>query len=248
MDIKYKDKDVKIVIKNINKNSILTNDELESVIKIINMFKDSKESVQGIMSDIAKNVSKIKEEPVRKTKEDRPIVRDRIPNQVDMSEIEIKKAVTEEPMIRCPNCGQSSKAIVHISPTENYLLRKVTCNNKKTFETVLELTDENSINNILMPEGANILDYHSDIMKIKQNKKLKDTDLNVSNSTIIQCPCCNEKVPFAEWVDAFKNPLEHGFETELLCPVCGGEAVKAIDENKNEILQCEHCGNKEPIV
>jgi hypothetical protein len=46
MDIKYKDKDVEIVIKNVNKNAILTNDELDSVTKIITMLKGFKEPMQ----------------------------------------------------------------------------------------------------------------------------------------------------------------------------------------------------------
>lgn len=248
MDIKYKDKDVEISIKNVNKNAILTNEELDSVVKIINLFKGFKEPVQNFVSTAVKDALP-QSEPVKEpAKEERPVIRNRIPNQVDLSELEIKKAVTEEPMIRCPHCGQSSKAIVRIGQTENYLLRMVTKGNKKTFETVLELTDEESVNNVLMPEGASVTDYHNDIMKIKQSKKLKGTDLNVDNNTVIQCPCCREKETFSKWSEAFKYPLEFGFETETLCPICGGEAVKAIDENKNEILQCEHCGNKEPIV
>ena len=247
MDIKYKDKDVEIVIKNVNKNAILTNDELDSVTKIITMLKGFKEPMQQYVAKATKDALPSPEK-VKEIAEERPVIRDRIPNQVDLSKLEIKKAVTEEPMIRCPNCGQASKAVVQISDSEYYLLRKVNKNGKKTFETVMAFEDEEAVNNICMPEGAKILDYHTDIMEIKQSKKLKDTDLNVVNETTIMCPCCREKNQFSQWVHAFKYPLDFGFETETLCDICGGEAVKAIDENKNEILQCERCGNKEPIV
>ena len=247
MDIKYKDKDVEISIKNVNKNAILTNDELESVVKIINLFKDFKTPMKELLSTTVQKPAEERQSSVANN-DDRPVIRDRIPNQVDLSEYEIKQAVTQEPMIRCPECGQSSKAIVRINDTENYLLRKVTKNNKKTFETVMALESEEAITNMLKPEDANIMDYHNDIMKIKQNKKLKGTDLNVSNETKIQCPCCHKINPFSKWVDAFKDPLLFGFETENLCEVCGKEAVKAIDENKNEIIQCEYCGYKDPVV
>ena len=247
MDIKYKDKDVEIFIKNANKNAILTNDELDSVVKIINILKGFKEPMRQYVAEATKSALP-NPEKTKEIADERPVIRDRIPNQVDLSEYEIKKAVTEEPMIRCPNCGQASKAIVRINDTENYLLRKVTKNNKKTFETVMTLENEEAIINILKPKDANIIDYHNDIMKIKQNKKLKDTDLNVSNETKLQCPCCHKINTFSKWVDAFKDPLLFGFETENLCEVCGKEAVKAIDANKNEIIQCEHCGYKEPVV
>lgn len=245
MDIKYKNKDVEISIKNVNNNAILTSEELNSIVKIINLLKDIKTPMEELLPTMTPKPAK---EQSLTTNDDRPVIRDRIPNQVDLSEYEIKQAVTQEPMIRCPNCGQSSKAIVCISYTENYLLRKVTKNNKKTFETVMLLEDEDAINNILKPKNATAIDYHNDIMKIKQSKKLKDTDLNVSNETKLQCPCCHSVNKFSKWVDAFKDPLSFGFETENLCEVCGKEAVKTIDENKKEIIQCEYCGYKDTIV
>lgn len=247
MDIKYKDNDVEICITNVNKNTV-SQDEFDNVMKIIELFKNFKEPMKQIVSRVVKDAMPKEEQKAPVKKEDRPIVRDRIPNQIDLSELEIKKAVTEEPMIRCPHCGQASKVIVCLNDTENYLLRKVIKDKKKTFETVMLLEDQDAVNGICMPENANVLDYHSDIMKIKQSKKLKGTDLNVANDTVLLCPCCKEKNRFSKWVDAFKNPLEFGFETENLCDICGGEAVKAIDENKHEIIQCESCGNKETIV
>ena len=248
MDVEYRDKDIEISIRNVNKNTV-GDKEFENVMKIITLFKEFATPFKEAVLPIVKQaLPEVKEKPEKVNKEDRPVIRDRIPNQVDLSTLEIKKAVTNEPMIRCPHCGQASKTIVCINDCENYLLRKITKNGKKTFETVMVLEDQEAIDNICMPEGANITDYHSDIMKIKQSKKLQNTDLNVSNETMLLCPCCKEKEPFSKWVDAFQHPLEFGFETETLCDICGGEAVKAIDENKHEIIQCESCGNKETIV
>jgi DNA-directed RNA polymerase subunit RPC12/RpoP len=249
MNIKYKDQDVEISIKNINKDS---KEELESVAKIIELLKEFKKPMQYIFGSLSEdNNTSAKENNIihEKSKiDDRPILRERIPNQVDLSNLEIKKAVTEEPMIRCPNCGQSSKVIVKIEPTANYLLRKVTKNNKKTFETVLELTNQQDIDNILLPENSDITAYHNDIMKIKPSKKLKDTDLNVNNETLLLCPCCHKEMIFKSWVEAYKYPLDFDFETDVLCEVCGHEAVKTIDKNKHAIIQCEHCGHKEDII
>lgn len=244
MDIEYKDKDVEISIRNINKNNV-GNEEFENVIKIINLLKDFKAPIKEVLKPIIEQKTQGK---TKDKEEDRPVVRDRLPNQIDLSELEIKKAVTTEPMIRCPHCGQASKAIVHISATENYLLRKTNKNGKDTFETIAQLDSIEAIDNICKPENANILDYHSDIAKIKVPAKLKNTDLNVSNETILQCPVCRDKNKFSDWVNAFKNPLDFGFETDCLCDVCGHEAVAAIDKDKNKVIRCEDCGFEKPAL
>jgi DNA-directed RNA polymerase subunit RPC12/RpoP len=248
MDIKYKDKDMEISIKNINKNAILTGEELDSVMKIIKLFKDSQESVKASFNDIIKSAT---EEKPKKMKaiNDRPDVRDRLPNQVDLSELEIKKAVTEEPMIRCPICGQSSTAIVCINEdNEYYLLRKVNKKGKDTFETTIKCDSLDDVTKLYKPIDASPMDYYDDITKIKISKTLRDTDMNVSNDTKIICPVCTNQNPFSKWVDAFKHPLDFGFETEMLCDICGEEAVETIDKDKNKIIQCEHCGFKKPAL
>ena len=250
MDIKYKDKDVEISIKNINKNAILTGEELESVVKIIQLFKSNQNSIKTSFDNIIKDAIP-KEEPkkMQASSNDRPVVRDRLPNQVDLSELEIKRAVTEEPMIRCPGCGQSSTVIVVIKDDEEYyLLRKINKNGKDTFETVLKCDNYEDVMKLYKPSDASALDYYEDVTKIKIAKNLRNTDLNVSNDTRLICPLCLDNSVFSKWVEAFKHPLDFGFETEMLCDVCGEEAVETIDKDKNKVIQCEHCGFKKQTL
>lgn len=250
MDIKYKDKDVEISIKNINKNAILTGEELESVVKIIQLFKTNQNSIKTSFDNIIKDAIP-KEEPkkMQASNNDRPVIRDRLPNQVDLSELEIKRAVTEEPMIRCPVCGQSSTAIVVIKDDEEYyLLRKINKNGKDTFETVLKCDNYEDVMKLYKPSDASELDYYEDVTKIKIAKNLRNTDLNVSNDTKLICPLCLDNSVFSKWVEAFKHPLDFGFETEMLCDVCGEEAVETIDKDKNKVIQCEHCGFKKQTL
>ena len=241
LSIEYKDKNVEIAIRGLN-NLSFGERESKVIINFINSLKGCNEDIEIKDYNITKDAN------TKSKNDDRPMIRERLPNQIDMSELEIKKAVTEEPMIRCSCCGQASKAIVHISATEYYLLRKVKKGNKKTFETVMSLDSLDAVNKIIKPGKSSILDYHNDIMKIKQDKKLKNTDLNVSSETIIQCPVCGTKASFKTWTEAFKHPIEFGFETDLLCDVCGKEAVSTIDKDKNEIIKCEYCGHIEQVV
>ena len=248
MDIRFKNDKVDIAITNIDKDIIHHENEMDNIINIIKVLQSFE--FTDTMQKTVTAIQEKKEQPKNiQTSVDRPVIRDRLPNTVDLSELEMKKAVTEEPMVRCPECGQSSTVLVEIDDTHNYLMRKVVNEKKETFETVMELTSEKDINNILMPASASPLDYHNDIMKIKIPKKLKDVDINVSNETKICCPVCgNSAHTFKEWVEAFKHPLDFGFETENLCDVCGQEAVNTFDENKNEVIVCESCGSKKNIV
>ena len=247
MDIKYKDKDVEISIKNVNKNAILTNEELNSVIKIIELFKDYDGSIKSSLDNIVKNDMKKESKKVQQ-QDDRPVIRDRLPNQIDMSELDIKKAITNHPMIRCPHCGQSSKAIVHIGPSEYYYIRK----DNKEFNIIMKLNDYEEINNVCLPKESDVTTYHNDIENIKVPNKYKNVDLNVNENTVFECPICRQKESFNQWNMAFETPLNF-FETDKLCEICGGEMVNVLvtDENGNKNVnqeQCEACGNKKSNV
>lgn len=244
MNIEYKDRDVEISIKNVSND--IGKEDYEYVIKIIELFKGFGTPLRETLLPVAKQIQET--EAPKQSSDDRPVVRDRLPNQVDLSELEIKKAVTTEPMIRCPHCGQASKAIVRIDNTENFLLRKVNKNGKDTFETVMQISSEEDIDKICKPENANIMDYHNDISKIRIAGRLRNTDLNVSNETVLQCPVCREQHKFSDWVEAYKHPLDFGFETECLCDVCGHEAVASIDKDKNKVIKCEDCGFTKPAL
>ena len=245
MNIEYKDKDVEISIKNVSND--IDKEDYEYVIKIIELFKGFGTPLRETLLPVAKQIQET--EAPKQLSNDRPVIRGRLPNQIDLSELEIKQAVTSEPMIRCPHCAQASKAIVRISDTENYLLRKVNKNNKETFETVVQLEDDDAITKICKPLSSDITDYHNDIMKIRVSAKLRNTDLNVGNDTLIQCPVCSQTHKFSEWVEAFKHPLDFGFETENLCDVCGHETIEVLNPDKNgkRKMRCESCGYEKNV-
>ncbi len=235
MDIKYKTDKVEIVIKDIRKGEVLSDEEIANIVKIIDLLKDED-------SSISTGVSKIIKAPVKSnnSSDDRPVVRDRLPNQVDLSELELKKAVGTEPNIRCSHCGQSFIAVVSVSDCEYYLIRK----EGSSFEVIVQYESTDDIDKISKPADANFMDYCNDIKKIKQKKSYKGLDLNVDNNTLLLCPVCKGKGPLSKWIEAYENPLDFGFETEYLCSVCGGEAVKSIDKDKNVVIKCENkdCG------
>ena len=55
---------------------------------------------------------------------ERPAIRSRIPNNViNIEDLSLKQAVTENALVRCPNCGQAHALIVRDN-TGLYLMRK----------------------------------------------------------------------------------------------------------------------------
>lgn len=244
MDIKYKNKEMEISIKGVNKNAFLNEQELNGIVRIIELFKNNTET---ITSSFAKTIEEIKSsdsvnnEKIININDERPIIRNRIPNEVDLTELEIKKATTETPMIRCPGCGQSSKTIVNIDD-EAYYLRKDYVNGKEEFVIIANMLNDKEIDGICKKPDADIMDYHNDIAKIKIPKKYKNHDLNVNNNTLLECPICREKHKFLKWVDVFKHPVDYGFESDMLCDVCGHEAVTILKKDNLSEVKCEKCG------
>lgn len=244
MNLKFKNDVKEITIQDIPESLLSSNEGREYILAIIETLYDNPERKSNVnLSDVDNNKVINFSKDIKTQVKDRPVIRDRLPNTVDLSELEIKKAVTEEPMIRCPNCGQSSTVIVIVSDTVAYLMRKETVDNKETFKIVTELepTEEN-IENASLKYSVAPMVYYKDIQSIKRKKKYDGLDIAVDNNTDIYCPMCREKHKFSNWLEAYRSPLELGFETELLCDVCGGEAVQTIDSKRNKILRCESCG------
>lgn len=185
--------------------------------------------------------------PIIRKNEERSLVKDRLPNTIDLSELEIKKAVTEEPMIRCSTCGQSNKAIIIINKDHNYYMQKRMVNNKESYITLLDMKDSD-VDGMCKPSEASISDYTKDIDDLKVPKALKDVDINVDVNTEILCPICGAQDTFNNWAEAFKHPLEYGFETELLCDMCGQEAADIIQKDNKHVIRCESCGYKKITV
>lgn len=177
---------------------------------------------------------------VEKKESSSPLIRPRIPNNVvDISELDIKQAVTEEALVRCPGCGQSHVLAVN-SGNRIYVMRKFyAISASDEFRIVAEfdsLTSQDFIGMCCKPE-TNRKAYFEDIQKLKM---LDDKDFAVDNNTEIFCPVCCKSYPFNEWKDAYENPLKY-FETEHLCDACGGEKFEKVIKGGKK-YECDSCG------
>ena len=207
-------------------------DELKHGLSII-----SEEKLQQPEIKITQTANKIKQSQ-NTTGEFR--IRERIPNNVvNIKDLDIKKAVTEEALVRCPVCGQSHIITVN-SGNSIYVMRKFYSIDKlDEFRIIAEFDSLNSqdfINMCCKPE-TNKKAYFEDIQNIKM---IDDKDFTVTNQTEIFCPVCCASSDFIEWKKAFNNPLDY-FETEHLCDVCGGEVVTQMIK-KQKVNKCEKCG------
>lgn len=171
------------------------------------------------------------------TPKDDLIIRPRIPNNVvDINELTIEKAVTENALVRCPNCGQAHCLAV---PSGNhiYLMRRDFKDNE--FGIIAELDSLNSEDfiNVCCKPDTDRKAYYQDLQNMSF---LYNTDFAVNNDTEIFCPVCCQSDTFFNWKDAYENPLNY-FETEQLCDACGGEKIDRFIKKKH-IYQCDKCG------
>ena len=217
---------------------------LTHIAKISEMMRDVMKAL--IVSDIAEDteiskrteklIEHVQEVPVVK-QEDRMIIRPRIPNNVvDINELTIEKAVTENALVRCPNCGQAHCLAV---PSGNhiYLMRRDFKDNE--FGIIAEfdsLNSEDFVNVCCKPET----DRNAYYQDLQQMSFMYNTDFAVNNDTELFCPVCCKSHAFSSWKDAFENPLAY-FETEALCDACGGEKLEKLIK-KRKIYQCDKCG------
>ena len=178
-----------------------------------------------------------------KTKSDRPVVRQRLPNEIDLSDVEIQKAMTrKESHLTCPNCYQSSFIVVKISDSEYYYMRRLNNN----YEVVAKITNEEELKGMDFKtddpdkDAKKIIDYYTDIYRIKEMK----LDVNVDNKTSVYCPICKTVHKVQDWIKCGEDPISYGCEYSDPCAICGGETVKKINK-LNTTKTCERCGHKE---
>lgn len=168
---------------------------------------------------------------------DEMVIRPRIPNNVvDINELTIEKAVTENALVRCPNCGQAHCLAVP-SNSHIYLMRRNFNDNE--FGIIAEfnsLTSQDFVNVCCKPETDRKA-YYEDLqsMSFEYNE-----DFAVNNETELFCPVCCKSNIFSSWKDAFENPLRY-FETEHLCDACGGEKLEKLIKEK-KVYECDKCG------
>lgn len=174
------------------------------------------------------------------TKE-RPAFRDRLPNNVvDVKDLTVKQAVTENALVRCPECGQAHAIIVKSGVTM-YLMRKDYDKNEFIVIAELPADDAKALMGVCWTETTSRLDYFNDLQVFKEKSS---DDFAVNNETEIFCPVCQKSNAFIDWKQAFDAPLTY-FETEHLCDACGGEVVEKVVKG-NAYSHCENCGLERP--
>lgn len=160
-------------------------------------------------------------------------IRERIPNNVvDVEKLDVKQAVTENALVRCPNCGQAHCLIV--KDNNLYVMRK----NYKTneFEVVI-MAEPDKINNLLCREGKYTA-YFEDFQSMSAIPDI--ADFAVNNDTEIFCPVCHTSHKFIDWKNAWEYPL-HFFETDSLCEICGGEVSVSVIKDGHSNGICNKC-------
>lgn len=169
-------------------------------------------------------------------------IRERIPNNVvDVKDLDIKQAITEKALVRCPHCGQSHILALN-SGNRIYVMRKFYAYAAEDeFRIILEFDSLNSHDflGICCKPETDRKAYFEDIQKTYMKD---DKDFAVTNDTEVFCPVCCQSDTFLNWKNAYDNPLEY-FETEHLCDACGGETVTKMVK-KQKVTKCEKCGHE----
>jgi hypothetical protein len=194
------------------------------------------EQIESIKEEMSK--AALQAVPIKETQQtERTLIRPRIPNNVvNIEELDIKQAVTEEALVRCPNCGQAHCLAVP-SGSHIYLMRRDFKDNE--FGIIAEfdsLQSQDFINMCCKPETDRQA-YFDDLQNITF---IHNSDFAVDNNTEIFCPVCCVSSTFNLWKDAFEHPLDY-FETEALCDACGGEKLEKFIK-KRKMYQCDKCG------
>ena len=196
--------------------------------------------------------SELPAEPLRptivQTHTERPAFRDRLPNNiVDVKDLTIEQAVTENALVRCPHCGQAHVLAVN-SGNRIYMMRKFyAAASQDEFRIIAEfdsLTNDDFINMCCKPDTDRKA-YFEDIQSIKM---IDDKDFAVNNETEVFCPVCCISDNFECWKDAYQNPLKY-FECDKICDACGGEKIEKLVANPEHthpthrtVYECDICG------
>lgn len=189
-------------------------------------------------TDISKAVEDTKQyQPKAVLEKDTMVIRPRIPNNVvDVNDLTIEKAVTENALVRCPHCGQAHCLAVNSGNKVYVMERDFNANDFNIIAEFDSITSQAFAGMCCKPE-TDKLAYFNDLQGVVV---ISHDDFAVDNNTEVFCPVCCTSNNFLEWKKAFDNPLQY-FETEHICDVCGGEKLEKIIKGKKVYL-CDSCG------
>lgn len=225
MKIRIKTKDVSFSVDGFN----------GSMQEIVDLYKEISSNTTGIYEKqyVESHTEKKQYETSVITEEKSPI-RDRLPNNIiDIKDLDVQKAMTENVLVRCPHCGQACAIIVK----DKYKLFLM----KRDFEAnefvIIAEAEESELPILIAKDGGAKKYYDS----IYDKKVINSSDFAVNDDTEIFCPICHESNDFYKWKDAFSNPWKF-FEHERICNICGGELSSVIDSKNSNLMVCDKCG------
>jgi DNA-directed RNA polymerase subunit RPC12/RpoP len=173
------------------------------------------------------------------------LVRDRLPNTsvIDPATLDVKKAVTEKALVRCPHCGQAHCLAISSGAKIYFMERDFHKNDFGIIAKFDSLTNKGFLG-MCCKTDTNKLLYFKDL---QDAALITQEDFAATDETEIFCPVCHQSESFYEWKNAYINPLDY-FETEHICDVCGGETVVKPDAaTKQKSIGCETCGHTKPL-
>lgn len=242
MKIEITSKDLSVTIKSkddtLNKKDILflcekVYDSLE-IMHSLTMKVDNTSEVEKSMPVIT---------PIEQAKTtDSFNIRERLPNNVvDINNLTVEQAVTENSLVRCPHCGQAHCITINSGEHIYFMARDYAANE---FVIVAEFDSLNNTDFVDMcfKDGDDYLQYYN---AVREMPSKEDVDFAVDNDTEIFCPVCHKSSSFLQWKSAFENPLKH-FETDNICDACGGERIEKF-VGKRKCMSCEKCDLSTPI-
>ena len=240
MKIRIKNNGVKATVEMSNYVSDSATTKIAELVSqlVTNIHKIRRENAVSTAKECAIEQSKSEEEKITSVvPAERPAIRSRIPNNiVNIEDLSLTQAVTENALVRCPHCGQAHAIIVNDN-TGIYLMRKDY--QKNEFVVIAEYgIDDNTFTDACCKDDTDKQIYFKDLQK---QPELSDiTQFNVTNETELFCPVCRNSNDFKQWKDAYENPLNF-FETDQLCDACGGEKLPKVIKNKT-VYCCDKCG------
>ena len=170
-------------------------------------------------------------------------IRQRLPNNVvDISDLNVQQAVTENALVRCPKCGQAH-ALVVTNANSLYLLRRDYAKDEFAIVQDFELTNQDDFMQASKASDETELDY---FYRLQSMSIRPDEDFVVNNDTEVFCPVCKQSSSFVDWKEAWENPLGF-FEYEEVCDVCGGELSVCVSPNQTDssqsilLRECNKC-------
>lgn len=174
--------------------------------------------------------------PVQAPPRDSFGIRERLPNNlVDVKDLNVQQAVTENALVRCPACGQAHALVVH-SDNAMFLMRKDYLKNEFGIVQEFECPPDQTFVQNCRQEKEFELDY---FYRLQDMPLQPDVDFAVNNDTEVFCPVCQKSHPFMNWKEAWDTPL-HYFEHEDICEACGGELLTNVSKN-DQVKQCNTC-------